>query len=147
LICGENNFVKEKKSLSKNSLFVTGNPLNGIPNFCRDENWVLINPAHGPYGQVTAVGGANYNRIGKKSPTGPLVAGLVKRQNAYADGTHPPKAIIHVNNFKSGNNWSERQATRVFTREKGLRPEKHISEIKGEDFIIRKFNIKIQSKI
>jgi hypothetical protein len=144
LICGENNFVKEKKSVSKNSLFVTGNPLNRIPNFCKDENWILVNPSHDPYGQVVSGGGANYNRIRKKSPTGPLVGGLVKRAKEYTDGTSPPKAVIHVNNYRSGNRWSERQASRVLTREKGLKPEKHISEIKGEDFIIRKFSIKIK---
>ncbi len=145
LICGENNFVKERKSQSKNSLFVTGNPLNRIPNFCKDEKWVLLNPSHAPYKQVRAGGGANYDRIGKKRPAGPVVGGLVKRANAYHDGTYPPTTVIHVNNYRSSNNWSKRQAARVFTKRKGLRPEKHISEIKGENFIIRKFSIKIQS--
>jgi hypothetical protein len=68
----------------------------------------------------------------------------VKRKNAYQDGTYPPSAIIHVNNYRQGNRWSERQATRVFTRNKGLRPEKLLIETKGENFIVRKFKIKVQ---
>jgi len=142
LICGENNFVKERKSSLKKSLFVTGNPIDKVPNFCKDENWVLVNPSHGPYKNVRIGGGANFNRIGRKHPTGPLVGGLVKRAGPYSDGTYPPAAVIHVNNYGSGNAWSQRQATRVFTRRKGLRPEKPISEINGENFIIRKFSIK-----
>jgi hypothetical protein len=143
-ICGENNFIKERKSQIKKSLFVNGNPLKRIPNFCQDEKWVLVNPSHGPYNRAIEGGGANYTATRKSYPTGPVVGGLVKRKNAYQDGTYPPSAIIHVNNYRQGNRWSERQATRVFTRNKGLRPEKLLIETKGENFIVRKFKIKVQ---
>ena len=144
-ICGENNFIKKRIARTKESLFVFDlNELGSrmpIPKFCADGKWVLINPSHRPYKRVKSGGGANYNSIGETRPT---VARMIKDKK-YEDGTYPPSAIIHVNNYSG--EWSERQATRVFTKEGGLRCKKLIDEFKKVDeedravFISRKFQI------
>jgi len=146
-ICGENNFIKKRAGRRKESLFVfdlneIGSPMP-IPKFCADEKWVLINPSHRPYTPVISGGGANYNPIGEIRPT---VARMIQDKK-YEDGTYPPSAIIHVNNYSG--EWSEKQATRVFTKEGGLRRNKFIDECKIVDeedravFISRKFKIKL----
>jgi hypothetical protein len=146
-ICGENNFIKKRAGRSKESLFVfdlnkIGSPMR-IPKFCADKKWVLINPSHRPYTPVISGGGANYNTVGGIRPT---VARMLK-DTEYKDGTHPPSVIIHVNNYSG--EWSEKQATRVFTREGGLRCRKFVDEFRKmneEDrpvFISRKFQIKL----
>jgi hypothetical protein len=147
-ICGENNFIKKKAGRSKESLFVFDLTELGsatpIPKFCADEKWVLINPSHRPYRGVISGGGANYNTVGGVRPT---VVRMIK-DHKYKDGTYPPSAIIHVNNYSG--EWSEKQATRVFTREGGLRCRKYVGEFRKVDeeddrpvFISRKFQINL----
>jgi len=149
-ICGENNFIKKRAGRSKESLFVFDlaelGPAIPIPKFCRDEKWILINPSHRPYTPVISGGGANYNTVGGIRPT---VARMIK-DHKYKDGTYPPSAIIHVNNYSG--EWSENQATRVFTREGGLRCRTHMGEFRKVDeeydrpvFISRKFQINLPS--
>lgn len=146
-ICGENNFIKKRAGRSRESLFVfdlneLGSPVP-IPKFCADEKWVLINPSHRPYTPVISGGGANYNTIGETRPT---VARMI-RHKKYEDGTYPPSAIIHVNNYSG--EWSEKQATQVFAKEGGLRCKQFLDEFKKVDkgdrtvFISRKFQIKL----
>lgn len=117
LICGENNFIKKRSGRSIESLFVFDlaelGPAMPIPKFCADEKWVLINPSHRPYRPVISGGGANYNTVGGVRPS---VARMIKDQK-YKDGTYPPSAIIHVNNYSASGRWSKEQATRVFTKE------------------------------
>ena len=147
-ICGENNFIKKTAAKGKKSLFALG--LNKLalktptPKFCADEKWVLINPSHRPYTPVISGGGANYNTVGATLPT---VARMIKDRK-YNDGTYPPLVIIHVNNYSG--EWSQKQATRVFTREGGLRCRKYVREFRKVDeeddrpvFISRKFHINL----
>ncbi len=146
-ICGENNFIKKRAARSKESLFVFGlnelSPPMPIPKFCADERWVLINPSHRPYTPVISGGGANYNIVGGIRPT---VARMIK-DSKYNDETYPPSVIIHVNNYSG--EWSEMQATRVLTREGGLRFSKCVDEFRKTNeesravFISRKFQIKL----
>ncbi len=145
-ICGENNFIKKRAARSTESLFVFDlNELGRrmpVPKFCADQKWVLINPSHRPYKSTKSGGGANYNTIGETSPT---VARMIKDKK-YDDGTYPPSAIIHVNNYSG--EWSGKQATRVFTKVDGLRCRKHVGEFRKVDeeddraaFISRRFQI------
>jgi hypothetical protein len=147
-ICGENNFIKKTAARSKKSLFVFD--LNElaltmpIPKFCADEKWVLINPSHRPYTPVISGGGANYNTVGGVRPS---VARMIKDRK-YKDGTYPPLAIIHVNNYSG--EWSAKQATRIFTRKGGLKCRKYVAEFRRQNkhddravFISRRFQIKL----
>lgn len=148
-ICGENNFIKKRAARSKESLFVFDlNELGSrmpIPKFCADKKWVLVNPSHRPYTPVISGGGANYNTVGEIRPT---VARMIK-DTRYKDGTYPPSALIHVNNYSAFGTWSKGQATRVFAKKGGLRSNKSVGEVRKVDgegqtvFISRKFQIKV----
>lgn len=92
LICGENN-----------ALDTYG---RGRSTFCRPGpglsdrlggRWIALNPAHSPYwGQSKMTGFAKVGRVGG---VGETMARTVSGRGPNADGTMPPVAFIHANNF------------------------------------------------
>ena len=122
LTCGENNAIawSGRSSILKPQMRrplqhhqPTGNPLAQIEAFCQDQ-WILLNPAHRWYRNKSFRAG-----FGKAHPfihpTGPrnsILERLCAARHADGrsgarfqckDGTTPPWAVIHCNNFQQSN--------------------------------------------
>jgi hypothetical protein len=76
--------------------------------------WIMINPAHLPYrkamGGIVKVAKDGYGH-------GPMLGLLSERITAFGDGTLPPLAVVHFNNFDSATDHPTRtRAHVVFNR-------------------------------
>lgn len=90
LVCGENNSVHYG---NRQSVMIDGGSAK-LDVF--KQPWLMLNPAHLPY--PTQRGG--YVKVGKDTfGHGPMLEKLVRRKAAYSDGTIPPLAVVHCNNF------------------------------------------------
>jgi hypothetical protein len=102
LICGENN-----------ALDIYG---RGRSAFCRPGpglagrlggRWVALNPAHSPYWPQSKMTG--FAKVGRVGGVGETMARTVAGRGPYADGTRPPVAFVHANNF-----YADEPRTRAF---------------------------------
>lgn len=92
-ICGENNALRRGRGPS----VLRYKPANvTLPDDLR-RRWVLLNPAHAPYGGGSQRGLTKVKPVGE---VGPTLRNLVRSALHYADGTVSPAAVIHCNNFK-----------------------------------------------
>lgn len=92
LICGENNAL-DTYGRGRSALCRPG------PGLAErlGGRWIALNPAHSPYwGQSKMTGFAKVGRVGG---VGETMARTVSGRGPYADGTRPPVAFIHANNF------------------------------------------------
>lgn len=92
LICGENNaldtYGRDRSALCR--------PGPGLADKLGGR-WVALNPAHSPYWPQIARKG--FAKVGKVSDGGETMARTVAGRGPYADGTSPPVAFVHANNF------------------------------------------------
>jgi hypothetical protein len=94
-ICGENNALRT----DGRDWSATHAPTAGLAEMLGGR-WVALNPAHTPYWpQIRTKGFAKVGRIGGSSES---MARAVARKRSYDDGTNPPAAFIHANNFFAG---------------------------------------------
>jgi len=90
LICGENNVLKTSFA----------------SKVAKESNWILINPSHDYYRNGYRTGLLNYNTIKtKKGKFHGNVIGRLVNKRKFQNGTYPPLAIIHVNNFLDSPNY------------------------------------------
>lgn len=91
-ICGENNALRTDDRAPSAIHESTGRLAQVLGG-----RWVALNPAHTPYWpQIRRKGYAKVGRIGSNGAT---MARVVARRPSYCDGTNPPVAFIHANNF------------------------------------------------
>jgi hypothetical protein len=92
LICGENNAL----NTSWRGLSTLCHPGPGLTRSL-GHRWVALNPAHSPYWpQKTRMG---FAKVGQDGGVGPTMSRSVARRTPYPDGTSPPLAFVHANNF------------------------------------------------
>jgi hypothetical protein len=95
LICGENNVLAYDRSASVLRL---GTNASCGPSAALRGDWVLLNPAHEPYWPpITRTGFAKIRQTA--SHKGPTLKKLVMHHAVRQDGTRPPLAVVHSNNF------------------------------------------------
>jgi hypothetical protein len=92
LICGEKNDLNTE-GRNRSTLYRSSPGLNETLG----DRWVALNPAHSPYWpQSKMTGFAKVGRVGGEAET---MARTVARRTPYFDGTSPPLAFVHANNF------------------------------------------------
>jgi len=114
-ICGENNALRT----DGRNLSAVHDPTGGLAETLGGR-WVALNPAHTPYWpQHTRRGFAKVGRIGERSET---MARPVARRQSYGDGTNPPVAFIHANNFFAEEPKTKAYASVVFGPQGRVQP-------------------------
>jgi hypothetical protein len=122
LICGENNALNTRGR----GLSTLSRPGPGLSETLGDR-WVALNPAHSPYWPQSKMTG--FARVGRVGGVGETMARTVARRTPYPDGTSPPLAFVHANNFLADRPRTRDYATVAFGPEGRLAPE---SVIQGE---------------
>ena len=92
LICGENNAL----GTSGRNRSVFRFPCPGLASRLGGR-WIALNPAHDPYWPQSKMKG--FAKVGRVGGVGETMARTVVGRGPYADGTRPPAAFIHANNF------------------------------------------------
>jgi hypothetical protein len=92
LICGENNAL----NTSRRNRSVLRHPCPGLAS-CLGGRWIALNPAHDPYWPQSKMKG--FAKVGRVGGVGETMARTVAVRGPYADGTRPPVAFVHANNF------------------------------------------------
>jgi hypothetical protein len=107
-ICGENNALRINGRKSS----VLRYPGPGLAEILGGR-WVALNPAHRPYWpQVKSKGFAKVGRTVDGS--GPTMGRVVGLRQPYDDGTIPPIAFVHANNFLADKPGTRRYASVAF---------------------------------
>ncbi len=92
LICGENNAL----DTYGRGRSVLCRPGPGLADKLGGW-WVALNPAHSPYWPQSKMKG--FAKVGRVGGVGETMARTVAGRGPYADGTTPPVAFVHANNF------------------------------------------------
>jgi hypothetical protein len=117
LICGENNSVDPYADRSVFKRRPEGPEQAARLRDTVGGPWVMLNPAHARYyPQVlpTGFGKVGTVQIGESRKAGPTLRWLAERTRRYRDGTTPPIAVVHVNNFDPQHSETEEFSTVVF---------------------------------
>lgn len=122
LICGENNGLNTR-GRGHSTL---RHPGPGLADTLGDR-WVALNPAHSPYWPQSKMTG--FAKVGRVGGVGETMARTVARRTPYPDGTSPPLAFVHANNFLADRPRTRDYATVAFGPEGRLAPE---TMIEGE---------------
>jgi len=120
-ICGENNALNcnGKKSVIKYVPKMLGDHLMDVLG----GNWIMLNPAHGPYRSKDRRTG--FAKIGPyEHGRTPTLKRLVEQYRNYKDGTRSPLAVIHCNNFNKDKTITKKYASCAF----GKNIKKYIKE-------------------
>ncbi|QDV36920.1 hypothetical protein [Tautonia plasticadhaerens] len=122
LICGENNALNTRGR----GLSTLARP-GPVLAEALEHGWVALNPAHSPYWPQSKMTG--FAKVGRVGGVGETMARTVTRRTPYPDGTSPPLAFVHANNFLADQPRTREYASVAFGPEGRLASE---SLIEGE---------------